>query len=175
MERLKNQELCSPREGWYVPFFPRDPDRAAVSRGTCLRDSQILEGALIRMKIERCFEVLELDPAASAEEVRRAYRDMVAIWHPDRFASNPRLKRKAEAKLKEVNEAYGALRAHLGDGLSGREKEASRQGGGVKRDRAEVLAEAGTRMILSACSFLYRAVRSFAESGASESEGSKRG
>jgi len=36
---------------------------------------------------------------------------MVNIWHPDRFSSNPRLKQKAENKLKEINEAYEAMQS----------------------------------------------------------------
>jgi curved DNA-binding protein CbpA len=28
------------------------------------------------------------------------------VWHPDRFVGNPRLQKKAEEKLKEINAAY---------------------------------------------------------------------
>ncbi len=58
------------------------------------------------MDIQRCFEILELDSKASSDEVKQAYRDLVSVWHPDRFPGNPRLKQKAEEKLKEINEAY---------------------------------------------------------------------
>jgi len=42
-------------------------------------------------KINRCIEMLELNPGASQEEVNQAYRDLVNVWHPDRFADNQRL------------------------------------------------------------------------------------
>ncbi len=58
------------------------------------------------MDIKRCFEILEIDASASLDEVNQAYRDLVSIWHPDRFSGNLRLKIKSEEKLKEINEAY---------------------------------------------------------------------
>jgi DnaJ-domain-containing protein 1 len=57
-------------------------------------------------KINRCVEILGLKPGALQEEVNQAYRDMVNVWHPDRFEGNPRLQKKAEEKMKEINAAY---------------------------------------------------------------------
>ena len=65
------------------------------------------------MDINRCFEILELDSKASPDEVKQAYRDMVNVWHPDRFPDNSRLKQKAEEKLKEINEAYEKVLSFL--------------------------------------------------------------
>jgi len=61
-------------------------------------------------KIDRCTEILGLGPGASKEEVEQAYRDLANVWHPDRFANNPRLQEKAEEKLKEINSAYQYIR-----------------------------------------------------------------
>jgi hypothetical protein len=63
------------------------------------------------MSRERCLEVLGLAPAASAQELKAAYRDMAKVWHPDRFTHDPRLQRKAQEKLKEINDAYQQLLA----------------------------------------------------------------
>jgi hypothetical protein len=60
--------------------------------------------------VEYYYEVLGLDADASAEEVKQAWRDLAQVWHPDRFAANERLRKKAQEKLKEVNEAYEALK-----------------------------------------------------------------
>ena len=58
---------------------------------------------------ERYYEVLGLKPTASPEDVYRAYRDLARIWDPQRFVTQPRLELMAEAKLKEIIEAYNAL------------------------------------------------------------------
>jgi uncharacterized protein YjbI with pentapeptide repeats len=57
-----------------------------------------------------CYRVLELEPGASSEEIREAWRDLVQIWHPDRFRDNARLHRKAEERIKQINLAYDALK-----------------------------------------------------------------
>ncbi len=57
------------------------------------------------------FQTLELDHDASDAEVRQAYKDLVMVWHPDRFCHNPRLRQKAEEKLKLFNQAYEHLKA----------------------------------------------------------------
>lgn len=67
------------------------------------------------MDIQRYYEILELDPGVSSEDVLQAYKDLVNVWHPDRFSKIPRLRRKAEKKLKEVNEAYERLQSYLAE------------------------------------------------------------
>lgn len=57
-------------------------------------------------EIEQCCQILGLEVGASLEEAKQAYRDLVYVWHPDRFFHNPRLQQKAEAMLKEINAAY---------------------------------------------------------------------
>jgi hypothetical protein len=54
------------------------------------------------------YTVLGVSPSASDEEVKRAYRELVKKYHPDNYANNP-LADLAEAKMKEINEAYDAV------------------------------------------------------------------
>ena len=123
------------------------------------------------MDIKRCFEILELDRKASPEQARLAYKDLVAIWHPDRFAGNPRLRQKAEEKLKEINRAYEGVKAYFvaeeaqevgrkrmsdpGRERTKREGSTTRRGQG----RTEEVAEVGTRMALYAWYYLSKALR----------------
>jgi len=65
------------------------------------------------MDIRHCYETLELKPDASMQDVKQAYKDLVNIWHPDRVSNNPRLKQKAEEKLKQINAAHEGLLLYL--------------------------------------------------------------
>jgi len=62
--------------------------------------------------LERAYRVLGLTPGAPRETVHRAYRDLAQVWHPDRFAHNPRLQDKAEENLRRINKAYELLREY---------------------------------------------------------------
>ena len=58
------------------------------------------------MSSKRCFyEVLGLSREASAEEIRRSYKQLALKHHPDRNPGD----HTAEAEFKEVNEAYQVL------------------------------------------------------------------
>lgn len=63
--------------------------------------------------VEQYYQILELEPGATLEEVRQGYRDLAQVWHPDRFSSHPRLRQKAHRKLQEINEAHEKLRSTL--------------------------------------------------------------
>ena len=60
-------------------------------------------------ELRECYRLLETAPESSPEELKRAYRDLVKVWHPDRFAGDPRLQARAQEKLKQINQAYEAI------------------------------------------------------------------
>lgn len=125
------------------------------------------------MDIQRSFEILELHRTASLDEAKQAYKDIVNVWHPDRFSNNPRLKQKAEGKLKEVNVAYEMVRSFLSrkQEVEPRQKAtAQTQAESQARDNTEVAVEAGTRIILNVCSYLYKTLRSIVVSHASKAK-----
>jgi DnaJ-class molecular chaperone len=61
------------------------------------------------MNITKSYKTLDLKTGAPIDDVRKAYKDMVRVWHPDRFAGNIRLRAKANEKLKEINFAYSEI------------------------------------------------------------------
>jgi nucleotide-binding universal stress UspA family protein len=60
-------------------------------------------------KIGRFLDLFDLDRNFSDEELRAAYRDLVQVWHPDKYSGNERLRIRAESKIRLINEAYGTL------------------------------------------------------------------
>lgn len=72
------------------------------------------------MDSRRAYRVLGLPPDSPLEEVKRAYRDLAQVWHPDRFPPDSRLKQKAENNLKRINEAYAVLESYQPTGAPAR-------------------------------------------------------
>ena len=56
--------------------------------------------------LSECYRILDVESGASLEEVKRSYRELVKVWHPDRFTHEPKLQQKAQEKLKQINLAY---------------------------------------------------------------------
>ncbi|XP_028777433.1 dnaJ homolog subfamily B member 4-like [Neltuma alba] len=52
------------------------------------------------------YKVLQVDKNATDEDLKKAYRKLAMKWHPDK---NPNNKKEAEAKFKQVSEAYEVL------------------------------------------------------------------
>jgi hypothetical protein len=58
------------------------------------------------------YQVLEIEVGASQTEIKQAFRDLAKVWHPDRFADDPRLQQKAAEKLKRIIAAYEFLKSY---------------------------------------------------------------
>ena len=55
--------------------------------------------------IQDPYRVLGLEPGASDDEVKAAYRRLAKKYHPDVNGGSP----EAEAKMKEINAAYSQI------------------------------------------------------------------
>ena len=42
--------------------------------------------------------MLELEPGTSLEAVKGAYRELIKIWHPDRFPNDPKFQKRGSEK-----------------------------------------------------------------------------
>jgi molecular chaperone DnaJ len=54
------------------------------------------------------YQILNIPPTATDEEVKRAYRDLARKYHPDNYHDNP-LADLAQEKMKVINEAYDQI------------------------------------------------------------------
>src|SRR5436305_60770 len=68
------------------------------------------------LTIERCYVILGVQPGAAPDEVKRAYRDLVREWHPDKLQHDSRKQKMAEERLKEINIAYDRLQSYTETG-----------------------------------------------------------
>jgi curved DNA-binding protein CbpA len=65
------------------------------------------------MDLKCCLEILELKNATSIGQVKHAYRELVQVWHPDRFPTDSPIKKRADEKMHEINMAYEKLVSFL--------------------------------------------------------------
>ena len=57
------------------------------------------------------YQVLEVDPGAPNEAIKRAYRQMAMKNHPDKISYlGEEIRQKAQEKFQKINEAYTAIR-----------------------------------------------------------------
>ncbi|MBR6337292.1 MAG: DnaJ domain-containing protein [Ruminococcus sp.] len=54
------------------------------------------------------YQILGITPNASEDEIKKAYKEAVKKYHPDRYQDNP-LSEVAEEKMAEINEAYDEI------------------------------------------------------------------
>jgi len=57
------------------------------------------------MKYKDYYSILGVDKSASAQDIKKTYRKLAKLYHPDKNPGN----KEAEEKFKEINEAYEVL------------------------------------------------------------------
>ena len=57
------------------------------------------------------YKILEIDPSASDDEVKKAYRKMAMKYHPDKVSHlGDQFKKAADEKFKRLNDEYGKIK-----------------------------------------------------------------
>ena len=72
------------------------------------------------MNIQECLNILELDETATPSEVKKAYKELVQIWHPDKYLSNSQdIQQRVKKKIQELNFAYEQITLSIKSGQFG--------------------------------------------------------
>ena len=89
-------------------------------------------------KYEKYFKILDLDIGASKEDVKKAFRELSHIWHPDNhMGKSSNVQNRASEKFKEISNAYQVLKDYLSEEDSSREAEEKTKAEQDRRDREE--------------------------------------
>nr|WP_319493829.1 DnaJ domain-containing protein [uncultured Desulfobacter sp.] len=73
------------------------------------------------MDKQKGLDILGLGPSATRTDARTAFRRLAKTWHPDRFATDPTKAKRAEEKMKQLNEAFHILLSLLPQNVVGQE------------------------------------------------------
>ncbi|MEA2107431.1 MAG: TerB family tellurite resistance protein [Bacteroidota bacterium] len=82
--------------------------------GVSSRDFDSIKSMFVE-DVNSAYKILEIDPTASDEEVKKAYRKMAVKYHPDKVSHlGEDFQQKAKEKFQRVNEAYEKIKKERG-------------------------------------------------------------
>lgn len=82
--------------------------------GISISDFQSIKAMFIQ-EVDSAYKILGIDSNATDDDVKKAYREMAKKYHPDKVAYlGEDVRKSAEQKLQEVNEAYEKIKKQRG-------------------------------------------------------------
>ncbi|HEX2970167.1 MAG TPA: TerB family tellurite resistance protein [Bacteroidales bacterium] len=84
--------------------------RIASSMGISENDFLSIRNMFVP-EVDSAYKILEIDPSASDDDVKKAYRKMAKLYHPDKVGHlGEEFRKTADEKFKAVNEAYERIK-----------------------------------------------------------------
>lgn len=63
-------------------------------------------------EVQKAYRVIGLEPGTALDLIKKHYRQLAMVWHPDRMA-NSSAKTAAEEELKKINHSFDIFRKHF--------------------------------------------------------------
>lgn len=105
------------------------------------------------MNIIECFEILELKLDATMEQVKKAYKKLMMVFHPDKVQGDPQLKAIAERRAKEINMAREEVIAYINDCRTKENPHSVNIGGGENYGKVSDFFDENCRLNVSTGSY----------------------
>ena len=87
-----------------------------VGRKTSGTHGRATQSGSVPAELEQDFRNLEVPVGAPFEQVRESYRRLIVVYHPDRYATNPRKHQLATEITKKLNYSYSRLERYSKNG-----------------------------------------------------------
>ena len=97
-------------------------------------------------KLAPHYRTLELPKDADYEQAKQQKNDLLQVWHPDKHQKNERMRKKAEKKTREINDAWVEVEKYFtwkkqrngsDSGTGTNSPRNSGQGGGKEKEHGE--------------------------------------
>ncbi|MGY6562630.1 MAG: TerB family tellurite resistance protein [Luteibaculaceae bacterium] len=89
-------------------------EQIATKLGISHKDFESIK-AMFFKDSESAYKILEVEPSASSDEIKKAYRKMAMKYHPDKVAAlGEEFRLAAEEKFQKVQDAYETLKKERG-------------------------------------------------------------